>query len=43
MKKLLCIKAVSAFVLALIFSAASAFAAPWSFGVMGDTQWTTTK
>ena len=42
MKKLFCIKTVSALVLTLFFSAASAFAAPWSFGVMGDTQWTTT-
>jgi len=36
----------TAFAVALMFAlfigAASAFAEPWSFGVMGDTQWTTT-
>lgn len=41
MRKLFCSKKVFAFVLALtIFIAAtSAFAEPWSFGVISDTQW----
>ena len=39
MKKLYYLKTVCALVLAMFISATSAFAAPWSFGVMCDTQW----
>ena len=53
MKKLISFKAVSALILAIAIVAASAgfalsceygnfSAKPWKFGVMGDTQWTTT-
>ncbi len=42
MKKLFCLKMLSALALALTMciGAATAGAAPWSFGVMSDTQWT---
>jgi hypothetical protein len=43
MKKLFGLKAIYALalaaVIAIFIGAASVFAAPWSFGVMGDTQW----
>jgi hypothetical protein len=42
MKKLSCTKTVSALILATLMSVATASAEPWKFGVMGDTQWTTT-
>jgi hypothetical protein len=42
MKKIFCVKMVFALalVLTLCIEAAMAWAAPWSFGVMSDTQWT---
>ena len=39
MKQLFCFKTVCALVLAMFVAAASASAAPWSFGVLSDTQW----
>ncbi len=44
MKKVICFKTLCALVLALamLIEAESAFAERWSFGVMSDTQWTTT-
>jgi hypothetical protein len=42
MKKLSCTKTVSALILATLMSVGTASAEPWKFGVMSDTQWTTT-
>ncbi len=39
MKKLPCIKTALGLLLALFIGVATASAAPWSFGVMSDTQW----
>jgi hypothetical protein len=39
MKQLFCFKTVCALVFVMFFAAASASAAPWSFGVVSDTQW----
>jgi len=40
MKKLCCFKTALVLALAVCIGATSSWAAPWSFGVMADTQWT---
>ncbi len=42
MKKVLCSKTLFAVVLGILIAVGSASAEPWKFGVMSDTQWTTT-
>ncbi len=42
MKRASCRRALLAFALAILVGVGSASAEPWKFGVMGDTQWTTT-
>jgi len=42
MKKLFCCKTAFALILAILIGVASAFAQPWKFGIISDTQWTTT-
>ena len=41
MRKSLYCKLLFTFAIVILFAAGSAYAKPWKFGVMGDTQWTT--